>query len=124
MGNHSVIRPNATTLNRPSPQQRFKCFNHAKDRCSLKGLHSLHHLRNSRNKTQVHTAGTKDLCGIRYHLPGLRKIQDETIEGQTIVEQTDSLVYVPTKRDEIRHRAHVSFDIYHRRSRKILTVSY
>ena len=26
---------------------------------------------------------------MRYHLPGLGKIKDETIEGQTIVEQTD-----------------------------------
>src|SRR6266850_5602407 len=99
MGDHSMIRPYAASLNRPGPQQRFKCFDHAKDRRSLKSLSRLHHLRDGRNKAQIHTARTKNLCGMRHHLPGLRKIEDKTIEGQTIVEETDPLIRVPTKRD-------------------------
>ena len=116
-----MIRPYAASLNRPGPQQRFKCFDHTKDRRSLKGLNRLHHLRDGGNKAHIHAAGTKHLCSMRHHLPGFRKIEDETIEGHTIVEQTDPLVHVPTKRDEIRYRTHVPFNVRHRRSREILT---
>src|SRR4029077_9000328 len=63
---------------------------------------------------------TKHLCGVWHHPPGLRKIEDETIERQTIVEQADTLVCVPTKRDEIRHRAHIPLNVQHRRLREIL----
>src|SRR4026209_492565 len=98
MGDHSVIRSYTPSLNRPGSQQRFKCFHHAKDRLPLKSFDCLHHLWDRGNKTQIHASGTKDLCGMRYHLPRLREVENETIEWQTILEQTDSLVHVPTKR--------------------------
>src|SRR5215475_4210931 len=85
MGDHSVIRTYTASLDGPSPQQRFKCLHHTKDRRPLKGLNRLHHLRDSRNKTHIHATGTKNLCGMRYHLPGLREVEDKTIERQTVL---------------------------------------
>src|SRR6185295_5616260 len=121
MGDHSMIRPYAPALNRPGPQQRFKCFDHTKDSRSLKSLNRLHHLRDGGNKAHIYAARTKHLCGMWHHLPGLRKIKDKTIEWQTIVEQADTLVRVSTKRDEIRHGAHVPPNVHHRHSCEILT---
>src|SRR4029077_6148369 len=121
MGDHSMIRPDAPSLNRQGPQQAFKCFDHTKDRCSLKSLNRLHHLRDGGHKAPINAARTKHLCGMWHHLPGLRKIEDETIERQTIVEQADTLIRISTKRDEIRHWAHIPLNVLHRRSREILT---
>src|SRR5262245_12501532 len=121
MSDHSMIRSYAPALNRPGSQQRFKCFDHAKDRRSLKSLNRLHHLRNGGNKADINAARTKHLCSVWHHLPGLRKIENEAIEGQPIVEQADILVRVSTKQDEIRHRPHVPLNVQLRRSCEILT---
>ena len=91
MRDHSMIGSDAASLNRPGPQQRFKCFDHAEDRRSLEGLHRLYDLRDCGNKAQIHATRPKHLCGMRYDLPRLGKIEDETIERQAIVEQTNPL---------------------------------
>src|SRR4029077_16816477 len=80
MGDHSMIRPDAPSLHLPGPKQRFKCFDHTKDRCSLKSLNRLHHLRAGGQKTNIKAGRKKHLGGMGHRLPGLRKIEDATIE--------------------------------------------
>src|SRR5215471_4513299 len=96
-------------------------MDHAEYRRPFKRIDGLHNLRNGGDEAKIDPAGSQHFRCMLHNLPGFRKVEHQAVERHTIIEEINSFIDISPKRYEIRNRPHISLDVGHGCSGKILT---